>query len=232
MAPPPSEPPRAPKPGTMDTISQALAQLDAAGFRDAFQAEPGGLRALGAGRSFEPEALVVVEVRRFEGESDPADMGIVFALRSEAGDVRGTFTAEYGAMLADPIAADAMARLRAASRPPRQGAAASAPPPPKPGTMETVSEALARLESAGFRDSFRAERGGLFALAAQRFFAPESLVVEEVRRFEGESDPDDMAVVFALRSDAGDVRGTFTAEYGAKLADPEAAEVMRRLSRS
>src|SRR5688572_23572949 len=221
MAPLPSEPPHDPKPGTMDTISETLAQLDAAGFRDAFRAEPGGLRALGAGRSFAPEALVVVEVRRFEGESDPADMAIVFALRSEADDVHGTFTAAYGAQLADPITGEMVRRL---SRPDRAGA--------KPGTMETVSEALARLESAGFRDSFRAERGGLWALAAERFFAPESLVVEEVRRFEGESDPDDMAVVFALRSDAGDVRGTFTTEYGAKLSDPEAAEVMRRLARA
>jgi hypothetical protein len=97
--------------------------------------------------------------------------------------------------------------------------------------METIRDAMERLESAGYRDSFRAERGGLWALAAQRFFAPESLVVVEVHRFEGESDPDDMAVLFALRSDAGDVRGTFTAEYGAKLADPDAAEVMRRLAR-
>jgi hypothetical protein len=104
-------------------------------------------------------------------------------------------------------------------------------PPPKLGTMDTLSEAIAALEAAGFGDAFRAEAGGLRALAAGRSFAPESLVVEHVRRFEGESDPDDMAVLFALRSEGGDVRGTFTTEYGAKLADPEAAEVMRRLAR-
>jgi hypothetical protein len=212
------------KPGVMETISEALARLDAAGFIDAFRAEPGVLRALAAARSFAPESLVVEEVRRFEGESDPDDMAIVFALRSAAGDVRGTFTSAYGPKLADPAAAEMLRRL-ARPDPPQ------APLPPKPGTMETISEALARLESAGFRDSFRAERGGLWALAAKRFFAPESLVVEEVRRFEGESDPDDMAVLFALRSEGGDVRGTFTTAYGAKLSDPEAAEVMRRLAR-
>lgn len=205
----------------MSTIAETIAELDASGFRDLFRAEPGGLRALGAGRSFAPESLVVEHIRRFEGESDPDDMAIVFALRSAAGDVRGTFTTEYGPTLADPNAAAMMQRL----------ALRRAPEPHRPGAMETISEALARLESAGFRDSFRAERGGLWALAAQRFFAPESLVVEEVRRFEGESDPDDMAVLFALRSEGGDVRGTFTTEYGAKLADPEAAEVMRRLAR-
>jgi hypothetical protein len=225
---------RRPKPGTMDTMRDAIAELDAAGFCDGFRAEPGGLRALAAGRVFAPEELVVEDVRRFEGESDPDDMAIVFALRSQSGDVRGTFTTEYGAMLADPAAAAMMSRLTDADQRSRQGGgpARGAPPrTPKPGTMESISEAIARLEGAGFRDSFRAEKGGLFALAAQRFFAPESLVVEEVRRFEGESDPDDMAILFALRSPAGDVRGTFTSEYGPKLSDPESAEVLRKLGR-
>src|SRR5262245_5235847 len=100
---------------------------------------------------------------------------------------------------------------------------------PKPSSMSTLAETLAELEAAGFHDAFRAERGALRALEAGRSVAPESLVVEDVRRFEGESDPDEMAIVFALRSAAGDVRGTFTAEYGAKLSDPAAAEVMARL---
>jgi hypothetical protein len=231
--------PRGTKPGTMETMSEALAELEAAGYRDAFRAEPGGLRALTDGHLFAPESLVVVAVRRFEGESDPDDMAIVFALRSPSGEVRGTFTAEYGPKLADPASAEVMSRLTEADKRSRQGGGASKadaeverrPRAAKPGTMETVSEALARLESAGFHDSFRAERGGLWALAAQRFFAPESLVVEEVRRFEGESDPDDMAIVFALRSPSGDVRGTFTTPYG-PLADAVNAEVVQRLSRS
>jgi len=50
--------------------------------------------------------------------------------------------------------------------------------------VETLSEAIARLEAAGFRDSFRPEGARLWALAAQRFFAPDALVVEEVVRFE------------------------------------------------
>ena len=90
---------------------------------------------------------------------------------------------------------------------------------------------MARLERAGFHDSFRPEGGRLWALAAERFFAPETLVVEAVVRFEGESDPDDQAILFALRSPTGDVRGTFAAGYG-PLADPASAEVVRRLARA
>ena len=97
--------------------------------------------------------------------------------------------------------------------------------------MEMLSEAIARLEAAGFGDSFRAEKDGrLWALAAERFFAPDALVVEAVVRFEGESDPDEQAILFALRSSAGDVRGTFATGYGV-YADPASAEIVRGLSR-
>ncbi len=93
--------------------------------------------------------------------------------------------------------------------------------------METLSEAIARLEARASATSFRAEQDGrLWAQAAERFFAPEALVVEEVVRFEGESDPDEEAILFALRSPSGDVRGTFTTGYGVG-ADPASAEIVR-----
>jgi hypothetical protein len=97
--------------------------------------------------------------------------------------------------------------------------------------METLSEAMARLEDLGFRDSFQPVDGRLRALAAERSFPPAALVVEEVVRFEGESDPSEQAILFALRSPAGDVRGTFVAGYGV-LTDPSSAEIVRGLSRS
>ena len=97
--------------------------------------------------------------------------------------------------------------------------------------METLSEAIARLESEGFRDSFRPEGGRLWAAAAERFFAPEALIVEEVVRFEGESDPGDEAILFALRSRTGDVHGTFSAGFG-PASDAASADLVRRLGRS
>ena len=204
----------------METVSEAIGRLEAAGFRDSFRATEGRLWALAAERFFDPERLVVNEIVRFEGESDPDDMAILFALRSASGDVRGTFTTAYGAMVADPDAAEVLARLAGAERERR----------PRVRAMETLSEAIARLEAAGFRDSFRADGARLWALAAQRFFAPDALVVEEVVRFEGESDPDEQAILFALRSPAGDVRGTFATPYG-PLADATSADVVRRLVR-
>jgi hypothetical protein len=94
--------------------------------------------------------------------------------------------------------------------------------------METLREAIDRLERAGFREAFRARPEGFLEVGAERIYAPETLIVDEIVRFEGESDPEDEAVVFALRSRDGSVRGTFVATYGPS-ADPVSGELIRRL---
>lgn len=96
------------------------------------------------------------------------------------------------------------------------------------GCMETLAEAMARLEGRGFREAFRPRPGGLLASGDGSEHAPEELVVEEVVRFEGTSDPQDEAVLFALRTCDGAVRGTFAAAYGPH-ADAAGAAAMERL---
>ncbi len=97
-----------------------------------------------------------------------------------------------------------------------------------PRAMETLSEALRRLERRGFRSAFRATPEGSLELEGRTPIAPETLVVEETVRFEGASDPGDEAVVFALRSQDGGIRGTFVAAYGPQM-DPACAAVLHRL---
>jgi hypothetical protein len=79
---------------------------------------------------------------------------------------------------------------------------------------ESLREALDRLAAAGYRDDFRATSSGLGARLAGTVFSPESMVIEEFVRFEGESDPGEEAIVFALRSEADGTRGTYTVAYG------------------
>lgn len=110
----------------------------------------------------------------------------------------------------------------------KAGEAARPAPTPPSAQLETLHEAIARLAGAGFRDSFQAVRGGLRALDAKQVIASEQLVVEEIVRFEGESDPGDAAVLFALRSHDGKIAGTFVASYG-PATDAEAARVMQAL---
>jgi len=97
------------------------------------------------------------------------------------------------------------------------------------GRMETLREALSRLEKRGFCHAFRATSKGELEVRGEPAFAPETLVVEETVRFEGESDPEDQAVLLALRSRDGRIRGTFVASYGPQM-EPACAAVMHRLA--
>lgn len=93
---------------------------------------------------------------------------------------------------------------------------------------ETFSEAIERLDRRGFSHSLRAEGGRLHDLVTDEFFDPESLGVDEIVRFEGDSDPDEQAVLFALRSPRGGALGTYSAVYGPSMP-PEDGDVVRRL---
>jgi hypothetical protein len=95
--------------------------------------------------------------------------------------------------------------------------------------METLSEAVERLTIAGYRDAFRAECGGLRAVGTQCLHEPESLVIEDVVRFEGVSDPGDEAVLFALRCEIHGSRGTYVVTFGPSV-DSLDAEMVRRLT--
>ncbi len=96
--------------------------------------------------------------------------------------------------------------------------------------METVSEALDRLTVAGYEDSFRAEPDGLRAVVAGTLHRPESLVVEEIVRFEGISDPADEAMVLALHCREDGIKGKYTVPFGPGIGALD-AEMVHRLQR-
>lgn len=94
-------------------------------------------------------------------------------------------------------------------------------------STESVSGTIARLSAAGYSDDFRAEAGGLRAVNAGCVHAPELMRVDEVIRFEGTSDPDDEAIVFALRCEPHGVKGTYAAPYGADVPGCDAEMLLR-----
>ena len=94
--------------------------------------------------------------------------------------------------------------------------------------METVREALERLARDGYDDEFRAEGDGLKSRATGVIAPPETFRVDEVVRFEGDSDPSDESAIFALRASGDGHRGTYTVAFGT-LMDAADAEMVRRL---
>ena len=80
--------------------------------------------------------------------------------------------------------------------------------------MKTVSSAIERLVSRGFTANFGVVDDRLRAFDSGKTFGPHELVIREFQRFEGVSDPDDMAIVYAIESTDG-TRGSLVDAFGA-----------------
>ncbi len=93
-----------------ETLSQAIDRLTTHGYTDQFVAEPDGMRAVVAGVLYRPEWLIVEEVTRIEGISDPADEAIVLALHCREDGIKGTYTVPFGPGM-DALDAEMMHRL-------------------------------------------------------------------------------------------------------------------------
>ena len=79
----------------MKTLVSCLNSLLASGFESQFKAVTGGLKSLTTEKIFRPEEVKILNFYRFEGESDPADNSILYALETADGE-RGTLTDAYG----------------------------------------------------------------------------------------------------------------------------------------
>jgi hypothetical protein len=82
-------------------------------------------------------------------------------------------------------------------------------------TLTGVMEDLAR---SGFIEHFGVRGEELRSFDSGRVFRAGELVVREFHRFEGVSDPDDMAIVYAIEGQGG-IRGTLVDAFGA-YSDP------------
>jgi hypothetical protein len=83
---------------------------------------------------------------------------------------------------------------------------------------ETLLEALDRLKEQGYKDDFMVDGDFLKDRATGARYAPETLVIDETARFEGDSNPDDAAIVLALRAGDGGPKGTLITSYGARVS--------------
>ncbi len=95
-------------------------------------------------------------------------------------------------------------------------------------TMETVSEAVARLERRGYKDQFVAEGGRIRCQRCESWHHGGDMGLDEVARFEGASDPDDEAAVFALTCGHCGAKGTYTTAFGPAMTADD-AELVRQL---
>lgn len=80
-------------------------------------------------------------------------------------------------------------------------------------SYESLVDALADLKSRGYVIDFRREPTWIYCYVFDLWITPEQFNVDEVHRFEENSNPADNYVVYAISSYSG-IRGTLIDSYG------------------
>lgn len=94
-------------------------------------------------------------------------------------------------------------------------------------SYDTLSQATKGLEERGYVKVYHLKPNGIEDGEDQRLYPPAEFVIEEFHRFEGDSNPSDMSIIFAVKTDDGK-KGTIIDAYGA-YNDPLEAEMMHKL---
>ncbi|QJX46769.1 hypothetical protein HMJ29_07380 [Hymenobacter taeanensis] len=86
-----------------------------------------------------------------------------------------------------------------------------------------------KLSQDGFTADFRVTDGRLHTMDTERdkSYGPNEVTIVDFYRFEGESDPDDMSILYALETTDG-VRGTISSAYGT-YGDSDALEFLKQV---
>ncbi|SRR6266498_569354 len=92
-------------------------------------------------------------------------------------------------------------------------------------TYDTVTDAVRGLKERGYTKDFNLKENCI--VCHEDKFRPEDFEITEVYRFEGDSDPGDEAVVYAIESNKGD-RGVLVNGYG-NSADEMSSEMVKKL---
>lgn len=79
----------------MDTLVSCSNTLNKLGFTIQFKAQQNGLKSLTTERIYKPEEVKIVNFYRFEGDSNPEDNSILYAIETLNGE-KGTLVDAYG----------------------------------------------------------------------------------------------------------------------------------------
>ena len=93
-------------------------------------------------------------------------------------------------------------------------------------TYDTVSEAVNGLKKRGFEIDFNLEENNIICSAGK--FDANDFSIVEVHRFEGNTDPSDEAVVYAIQSLSG-MKGVLVNGYGIS-ADSISSDMAKKLN--
>lgn len=79
--------------------------------------------------------------------------------------------------------------------------------------MKTLVACINSLVQAGFTEDYKITSGKLKALKRERIYSPEEVKILNFYRFEGDSDPADNSILYAIETTDGS-KGTLVDAYG------------------
>lgn len=93
--------------------------------------------------------------------------------------------------------------------------------------MKSLAACLNKMVSDGYVEDFKATDRGLTSVHSSKHYFPEQLHVVNFFRFEGNSDPEDNAIMYAIETDDGS-KGTLVDAYGA-YADENISRIIKQV---
>lgn len=81
-------------------------------------------------------------------------------------------------------------------------------------TMQTLSIVITKLAQKGFDVQFKGTDDGLVSLSSNKIYGPKQVKICHFYRFEGESNPSDNSILYAIETQDGE-KGTLVDGYGA-----------------
>ena len=96
-------------------------------------------------------------------------------------------------------------------------------------SYDTVTDALKGLKLRGFNVDFNIAFDKIICSKNETVLNPHEFEIVEVYRFEGDTNPDDEDVVYAIESKDGTIKGTLTSAFGA-YAESISSDMIQKLS--
>lgn len=90
--------------------------------------------------------------------------------------------------------------------------------------MKSLATCLSKMVKEGYTEDFQMTEKGLESLRKQNNYSPEQIEVVNFFRFEGQSDPDDNAILYVIETSDG-TKGTLIDAYGI-YNDPNISKFM------
>lgn len=93
--------------------------------------------------------------------------------------------------------------------------------------MDSLVTVLAKVEKLGFHSQFEVNGKNMVSLKTGKHFLSHEVEIVHFYRFEGESNPEDSSILYAIEGNDGE-KGTLVDGYGT-AADPDTANFMLKV---